>query len=89
MTSTPTPLAGLRVIDWTHVLAGPFAGYQLGLLGAEVIRIERADGDDMIRAKGLDAELTALGLGETFVTQGAGKRSLALDARDPRGRRLR
>ena len=49
--STP-PLAGLRVIDWTHVLAGPFAGYQLGLLGADVIRIERADGDDMIRAKG-------------------------------------
>ncbi|MET3372650.1 crotonobetainyl-CoA:carnitine CoA-transferase CaiB-like acyl-CoA transferase [Variovorax boronicumulans] len=86
MTSTPTPLAGLRVIDWTHVLAGPFAGYQLGLLGAEVIRIERADGDDMIRAKGLDAELTALGLGETFVTQGAGKRSLAIDARDPRAK---
>lgn len=87
MTSnTTTPLAGLRVIDWTHVLAGPFAGYQLGLLGAEVIRIERADGDDMIRAKGLDAELTALGLGETFVTQGAGKRSLALDARDPRSK---
>lgn len=86
MTSTPTPLAGLRVIDWTHVLAGPFAGYQLGLLGAEVIRIERADGDDMIRAKGLDAELTALGLGETFVTQGAGKRSLAIDARDLRAK---
>lgn len=87
MTSSTTPLAGLRVIDWTHVLAGPFAGYQLGLLGAEVIRIERSDGDDMIRSKGLDAELTALGLGETFVTQGAGKRSLAIDARDPRAKR--
>ena len=77
------PLAGLRVIDWTHVLAGPFAGYQLGLLGAEVIRIERADGDDMIRAKGASPELAALGLGETFVAQGAGKRSLAVDARHP------
>lgn len=83
--STP-PLAGLRVIDWTHVLAGPFAGYQLGLLGADVIRIERADGDDMIRTKGADAELASLGLGEAFVAQGAGKRSLALDARDPRAR---
>jgi crotonobetainyl-CoA:carnitine CoA-transferase CaiB-like acyl-CoA transferase len=79
-------LAGLRVIDWTHVLAGPFAGYQLGLLGAEVIRIERADGDDMIRAKGADATLAALGLGETFVAQGAGKQSLAVDARDPRAK---
>jgi crotonobetainyl-CoA:carnitine CoA-transferase CaiB-like acyl-CoA transferase len=80
------PLAGLRVIDWTHVLAGPFAGYQLGLLGAEVIRIERADGDDMIRAKGADAALAALGLGESFVAQGAGKQSLAIDARDPRAK---
>jgi len=80
------PLAGLRVIDWTHVLSGPFAGYQLGLLGAEVIRIERADGDDMIRSKAADPALGALGLGEAFVSQGAGKRSLAVDARDPRAR---
>ena len=77
------PLAGLRVIDWTHVLAGPFAGYQLGLLGAEVIRVERADGDDMIRGKAASPALAALGLGETFVVQGAGKRSLAVDARHP------
>lgn len=78
------PLAGLRVIDWTHVLAGPFAGYQLGLLGAEVIRIERPGADDMIRAKAMDPSLGALGLGETFVVQGAGKQSLAIDAKDPR-----
>lgn len=84
--SSAGPLSGLRVIDWTHVLAGPFAGYQLGLLGAEVIRIERADGDDMIRAKAADPQLAALGLGENFVAQGAGKRSLAIDARDPRAR---
>jgi crotonobetainyl-CoA:carnitine CoA-transferase CaiB-like acyl-CoA transferase len=80
------PLSGLRVVDWTHVLAGPFAGYQLALLGAEVIRVERADGDDMIRAKGADPALARLGLGETFLAQGAGKRSLAVNARDPRAR---
>ena len=80
------PLSGLRVIDWTHVLAGPFAGYQLGLLGAEVIRIERADGDDLIRTKAADPALGALGLGEVFVTQSAGKRSLAVNVRDPRAR---
>lgn len=87
MEQIKAPLAGLRVIDWTHVLAGPFAGYQLGLLGAEVIRIERADGDDMIRVKGADPELAALGLGEAFIAQGAGKLSLALDARDPRAKK--
>jgi crotonobetainyl-CoA:carnitine CoA-transferase CaiB-like acyl-CoA transferase len=81
------PLAGLRVIDWTHVLAGPFTGYQLALLGAEVIRIERADGDDMIRTKSLDPHLAAQGLGDTFVAQGGGKQSLAIDARDPRSQR--
>lgn len=86
MTLETGPLAGVRVIDWTHVLAGPFTGYQMGLLGAEVIRIERADGDDMIRAKGADAALAALGLAEGFVVQGAGKRSLAIDARDPRAK---
>lgn len=78
------PLAGLRVIDWTHVLAGPFAAYQLGLMGADVIRIERADRADMIRAKAHNPALAAAGLGEAFVAQGAGKRSLAVDARDAR-----
>ncbi|MBS0452500.1 MAG: CoA transferase [Proteobacteria bacterium] len=80
------PLAGLTVIDWTHVLAGPFVGYQLGLLGAEVIRVERADGDDMIRAKAADPALARLGLGEAFITQNAGKRSVALNMRDARSR---
>lgn len=78
------PLAGLRVIDWTHVLAGPFSAYQLALLGADVIRIERADRADMIRAKAHDPALAAAGLGEAFVAQGSGKRSLAVDARDER-----
>ncbi|MBS0454269.1 MAG: CoA transferase [Proteobacteria bacterium] len=80
------PMAGLTVIDWTHVLAGPFVGYQLGLLGADVIRVERADGDDMIRAKAADPALAGLGLGEAFIVQNAGKRSIALDMRDARSR---
>ncbi|UUZ62164.1 CoA transferase [Polaromonas sp. P1-6] len=87
--STPSdrrPLEGVRVVDWTHVLAGPFAGYQLGLLGADVIRIERTDADEMIRATAVDPELARLGLGETFVGQAGGKRSLALDAKNPLAR---
>ncbi len=86
MSHATGPLAGLTVIDWTHVLAGPFVGYQLGLLGADVIRIERVEGDDMIRAKAADPVLARLGLGEAFVAQGAGKRSVALDMRDDRAR---
>jgi len=76
------------VVDWTHILAGPFCGYQLALLGADVIRIERPDGDDMIRKSAADPVLGALGLGEAFVTQGGGKRSLAIDARDPRAKEI-
>ena len=39
------PFEGIRVIDITHVLAGPFAAYQLGVLGADVIKVEHPRGD--------------------------------------------
>ena len=39
------PFEGIRVIDATHVLAGPFAAYQLGVLGADVIKIEPPEGE--------------------------------------------
>jgi crotonobetainyl-CoA:carnitine CoA-transferase CaiB-like acyl-CoA transferase len=77
------PLHGLRVIDWTHILAGPYATYNLALLGAEVIRVERHDECDITRSTALDPALAALELGEGFVMQAAGKKSLAVDARDP------
>ena len=80
------PLEGIRVLDWTHILAGPYAGYLLALMGAEVIRIERHDECDITRSTALDPKLAALELGEGFVMQGAGKKSLALDARDPDAR---
>ena len=81
------PLQGLRVIDWTHILAGPYATYILALLGAEVIRIERHDECDITRSTALDPALGALELGEGFVMQGAGKKSVAVDARDPQIKR--
>ncbi|MBA2961777.1 MULTISPECIES: CaiB/BaiF CoA transferase family protein [Ramlibacter] len=77
------PLAGVRIVDWTHILAGPYATYILAVLGAEVIRIERHDECDIIRSTVQDPKLAAFELGEGFVMQAAGKKSIAVDARDP------
>lgn len=82
------PFEGLRVLDLTHVFAGPFCTYQLAVLGAEVIKIEPVDRPDMTRAEGADAELNAKGMGLSFQAQGGGKRMLALDLKSDEGRAL-
>ena len=43
------PFANVRVLDFTQVLAGPYGSYQLALLGADVIKVERREGEDMRR----------------------------------------
>ncbi|MEM7002969.1 MAG: CoA transferase [Pseudomonadota bacterium] len=80
-------LSGLRVLDLTHVLAGPYCSYQLGLLGADVIKIESPHGD-MVRGWGGSEQQLSLGLGSGFAAQNAGKRSLCVDLNDPRGVQL-
>ncbi|MBW4709192.1 CoA transferase [Roseobacter sp. YSTF-M11] len=83
----PAPLTGIRVIDWTHVLAGPACAYYLGLLGAEVIKLERPGrGDAMRHRGGSDRDRAGNGRSTAFLTQGAGKRSLALDLSTAAGR---
>lgn len=81
---TIKPLSDKKVIDLTHVLAGPYCTYQLGLLGAEVIKVESPRGD-MTRPWGGEEEQINLGLGTGFVAQNAGKRSIVIDIKDPRG----
>jgi len=80
------PFEGIRVIDVTHVLAGPFAAYQLGVLGADVIKVEHPDDPDQSRGSGTDKALNRRQMGTSFLTQASNKRSLTLDLKLERDR---
>ena len=80
------PLHGVRVLDLTNVLAGPFACHQLAHLGAEVIKVEAVGKGDLARNLGADPDLSAKGMGISFLAQNAGKSSLTLNLKDPRGK---
>jgi crotonobetainyl-CoA:carnitine CoA-transferase CaiB-like acyl-CoA transferase len=73
------PFEGIRVIDVTHVLAGPFATYQLAVLGADVIKVEHPDEPDQSRGSGTDKALNRRNMGTSFLTQASNKRSITLD----------
>lgn len=81
-----TLLDGIRVLDLTNVLAGPFAAYQLALLGADVVKVETPHGGDLARQLGASPELSEEGMGVSFLAQNAAKRSITLDLKDPRGK---
>lgn len=76
------PFEGVRILDFTQVLAGPYASYQLGLLGADVIKVERREGEDM-RQTPLSKEWADRGLAPGWQAINGGKRSLTLDLRKP------
>jgi CoA:oxalate CoA-transferase len=78
-------LAGIRVLDLTNVLAGPFAAYQLALLGADVIKIEAPEGGDLARRLGADEGLNAALMGASFLAQNAGKRSVTVNLKHAAG----
>jgi crotonobetainyl-CoA:carnitine CoA-transferase CaiB-like acyl-CoA transferase len=82
------PFEGIRVIDVTHVLAGPFAAYQLAVLGADVIKVEHPDDPDQSRSSGTDKALNRSGMGTGFLTQASNKRSIALDLKKEEDREV-
>ena len=79
----PKPLEGIRVADFSHVMAGPFASHFLCLLGAEVIKIEPPGRGDAFRNYGADRRYD--GMAPAFIAANAGKKSVALNLKDPRG----
>ena len=82
------PFEGIKVIDITHVLAGPFAAYQLALLGADVIKVEDPGDPDQSRGTGSDRALNRRLMGTGFLTQASNKRSITLDLKTERGREI-
>lgn len=74
------PLAGIRVVEFTHMVMGPTCGMVLADLGAEVIKVEPPQGDSTRRLLGSGAGF--------FATFNRNKKSLAVDVKDPRGREI-
>jgi CoA:oxalate CoA-transferase len=72
-------LEGIRVLDMTNVLAGPFAAELLALCGAEVIKIENPVGGDLARKLGNVPKLNQQLMGTSFLAQNANKKSLTLN----------
>lgn len=82
------PLKGVRVIDLSQVLAGPYATYQLALMGAEVIKIEKPGEGDWTRQGGPLPELAERRMALGFLGHNAGKKSVTIDLKTPEGAEL-
>jgi len=76
------PFAGVRILDFTRYLAGPYGTYQLALLGADVIKIESHEGDES-RHLLVSREWAERKMASSFLAVNANKRSITLDLRQP------
>jgi crotonobetainyl-CoA:carnitine CoA-transferase CaiB-like acyl-CoA transferase len=76
------PFAGVRILDFTRYLAGPYGTYQLALMGADVVKIEARDGDET-RHQLVASEWAERKMPPGFLAVNGNKRSLTLDMRKP------
>jgi CoA:oxalate CoA-transferase len=81
-------LEGIRVLDLTNVLAGPFATLHLALCGAEVIKIENPIDGDLARKLGIVNEYNKKLMGTSFLAQNANKKSLTLNMKFEEGKEI-
>ncbi len=81
-------LEGIRVLDLTNVLAGPFATLHLALCGAEVIKIETPGSGDLARKLGNVPELNKKLMGTSFLAQNSNKKSLTLNLKEDIGKEI-
>ena len=80
------PLDGVRVLDLTNVLAGPFCTHQLAHLGAEIIKIEAPGRGDLARQLGMDEDLSDQNMGISFLAPNPGKKSVVLNLQHQEGK---
>ena len=79
-------LEGIKVCDFSHVMAGPFASYYLALMGADVTKIEPPGAGDPFRVYGPDRRYD--GMSAAFIAINVGKRSIVLDLKKPEGQEI-
>lgn len=81
-------LAGIKVLDLTNVLSGPFTTLHLALLGAEVIKVENPKGGDLARCLGILPELNKRLMGTSFIAQNCNKKSITLNTKSAEGKAI-
>lgn len=81
-------LSGVRVLDLTNVLAGPFCTLHLALMGAEVIKIENPKDGDLARKLGIVPEMNDQLMGTSFLAQNCNKKSVTLNTKSPEGKEI-
>lgn len=84
----PQAFENIRILDLTHVVAGPFSTYQLAVMGADVIKIEHPLQYDQSRDTGSDRALNEKAMGLHYMAQASNKRGLALDLKTEEGREI-
>lgn len=82
------PLAGVRIIDLTHMLSGPYGAMMLGDLGADMIKVEPLHGEGTRKLLATDPKNSIDGMGAYFITLNRNKRSIAVDLKSEKGKQV-